>query len=91
VIVHHDQDTVYTAHEGLRQVRLLDKVRISYALNGAKHNPEMESFNGHFKAKNSSRLWDLRDLPGVIRFVQSRLLYYNDIRRHASLGNGLAG
>ncbi|MDI6775596.1 MAG: hypothetical protein QME60_09500, partial [Verrucomicrobiota bacterium] len=58
VIVHHDQDTVYTAHEWLRHVRLLDKVRISCALNGARDNTEMESFNGHFKAENSSRLWE---------------------------------
>jgi transposase InsO family protein len=27
VIVHHDQDTVHTAHEWLRHVRLLDKAR----------------------------------------------------------------
>jgi len=87
VIVHHDQDTVYTAHEWLRHVRLLDKARISYALNGARDNTEMESFNSHFKAENSSRLWDQTDLAGVIRVVQSGLLYYNDIRRHASLGN----
>jgi transposase InsO family protein len=87
VIVHHDQDTVYTAHEWLRHVRLLDKVRISYALNGARDNTEMESFNGHFKAENASILWEQRDLAGVIRVVERRMLYYNDIRRHASLEN----
>lgn len=87
VIVHHDQDPVYTAHEWLRHVRLLDKARISYALNGARDNTEMESFNSHFKTENSSRLWDQRDLPGVIRVVQSGMVYYNDIRRHASLDN----
>ncbi|NLE66945.1 MAG: transposase family protein, partial [Lentisphaerae bacterium] len=67
VIVHHDQDPVYTAHEWLRHVRLLDQVRISYALNGARDNTEMESFNGHFKAEIGSRLWDQRDLPGAGR------------------------
>jgi len=87
VIVHHDQDTVYTGHEWLRHVRLLDKVRVSYALNGARDNTEMESFNSHFKVENASILWEQKDLRGVIRVVQSRLLYYNDIRRHASLGN----
>jgi putative transposase len=45
VIVHHDQDSVYTGHEWLRHVRLLDKARVSYALNGAQDNTEMESFN----------------------------------------------
>ncbi|MDI6775589.1 MAG: transposase family protein [Verrucomicrobiota bacterium] len=40
-IVHHDQDPVYTSHEWLRHVRLLDHVRVSYALNGARDNTEM--------------------------------------------------
>ncbi len=87
VIVHHDQDTVYTGHEWLRHVRLLDNVRVSYTLNGARGNTEMESFNSHFKVENASILWEQRDLLSVIRVVQSRLVYYNDIRRHASLGN----
>ena len=87
VIVHHDQDSVYTGHEWLRHVRLLDNARISYALNGARDNTEMESFNSHFKAENGSILWEQRDLLGVIRVVERRMLYYNDIRRHASLGN----
>ena len=87
VIVHHDQDTVYTAHEWLRHVRLLDKARVSYSLNGARGNTEMESFNSHFKVENASIFWEQPDLNSLIRVVQRRLLYYNDIRRHASLGN----
>jgi transposase InsO family protein len=87
LIVHHDQDSVYTGNEWLHQIRLVDNVRVSYALNGARDNTEMESFNGHFKEENSSILWEQRDLRGVIRVVQSRIVYYNDIRRHASLGN----
>jgi putative transposase len=87
VIVHHDQDSVYTGHEWLRHVRLLDQARVSYALNGAQDNTEMESFNSHFKAENASILWEQRDLAGVIRVVERRMLYYNDIRRHASVGN----
>lgn len=87
VIVHHDQDSVYTGHEWLRQVRVLDQARVSYALNGAGDNPEMESFNGHFKAECASILWEQKDLLSVIRVVQTRVTYYNDIRRHASLGN----
>ena len=47
----------------------------------------MESFNGHFKAENGSRLWDQRNLAGVGRVVESAMSYYNDIRRHASLDN----
>jgi putative transposase len=87
VVVHHDQDGVYTGHKWLWQLRLKDKVRVSYALNGAQDNTAMESFNSHFKVENDSVLWDQKDLAGVIRVVEFRMRYYNDIRRHASLDN----
>ena len=87
VVVHQDQDGVYTGHQWLWQLRVKDKVRVSYSLDGARGNTAMESFNGHFKAENGSRLWDQRDLAGVVRVVESAMSYYNDIRRHASLDN----
>ena len=87
VIVHHDHNPVYTSHGWVRQLRIKDGVRISYSLDGAKQNTEMESFNSHFKMETSSRLWDQKDIIGVARVVQSQMIYYNDIRRHASLDN----
>jgi len=87
VVVHQDQDGVYTGHQWLWQLRIKDRVRVSYSLNGARGNTVMESFNGHFKTENGSRLWDQRDLAGVVRIVESAMAYYNDIRRHASLDN----
>jgi len=87
VIVHQDQDGVYTGHEWLRTLRLRDGVRVSYSLDGARGNTAMESFIGHFKQENAGILWEQTDLLGVVRVVESRMLYYNDIRRHASLGN----
>jgi len=87
VVVHHDQDGVYTGHEWLGQLLLRDKVRVSYTLNGARGNTAMESFHGHFKEENHSILWEQRDLKGVIKVVENRMWYYNDIRRHASLDN----
>jgi putative transposase len=87
VVIHQDQDGVYTSHEWLRILRLRDGVRVSYSLDGARGNTAMESFNGHFKEENAAILWEQRDLISVIRVVESRMLYYNDIRRHASLGN----
>ena len=87
VVVHQDQDGVYTGHQWLWQLRVKDRVRVSYSLNGARGNTAMESFNGHFKAENGSRLWDQRNLAGVVRVVESAMSYYNDIRRHASLDN----
>jgi len=87
VVVHQDQDGVYTGHQWLWQLRIKDRVRVSYSLNGARGNTAMESFNGHFKGENGSRLWDQRNLAGVVRVVESAMSYYNDIRRHASLDN----
>ena len=87
VVVHHDQDGVYTGQKWLSQLLLRDKVRVSYTLNGARGNTAMESFNGHFKAENDSILWEQKDLMGVIQVVERGMLYYNNVRRHASLGN----
>lgn len=87
VVVHQDQDGVYTGHQWLWQLRMKDNVRVSYSLDGARGNTAMESFNSHFKAEYRSRLWDQRNLAGVVRVVESAMPYYNDIRRHASLDN----
>ena len=87
VVVHQDQDGVYTGHRWLWQLRIKDRMRASYSLNGARGNTAMEFFNGHFKAENGSRLWDQRNLVGVVKVVESAMHYYNDIRRHASLDN----
>jgi putative transposase len=87
VTVHHDQDPVYTSHEWIRTLRLVDGVRISYSLDGARQNTHMESFNGHFKGENESIFWEISGLDALRSAVQTRLVYYNDIRRHASLDN----
>jgi hypothetical protein len=45
MIVHHDQDAVYTGDTWAGLLLLNDKVQLSYALDGAKDKPAMESFN----------------------------------------------
>ena len=87
IVMHHDQDPVYTSHAWIRQLRLRDHLRLSYSLEGARQNTYIESFNGHFKEENASIIWEQKDLIGVNRVVRSRMVYYNKIRRHASLGN----
>ena len=87
VIIHHDQDPVYTGNAWIRALRIEDGVRISYSLDGAKQNTFMESFNAHFKEENSSIFWEQKSIVSLRNVVQSRIEYYNDIRRHASLGN----
>jgi len=85
IIMHHDQDSVYTGYGWSNQLLLKDKVRLSYALNGAKDNPEMESFNGRFKTENRSLFLDARNIDELCEIVTKRILYYNTERRHSSL------
>lgn len=86
MVVHHDQDPVYTGYGWTAQLLLEDQARLSYALNGAKDNPEMESFIGHFKTENHSLLLDAASLPELRTVVTQRMRYYNAERRHSSLG-----
>jgi putative transposase len=84
IIMHHDQDPVYTGYGWVNQL-IKDKVRISYTLNGAKDNPEMESFNGRFKTENRSLFLDANNIVELCEIVSNRIDYYNVDRRHSSL------
>jgi transposase InsO family protein len=86
MIMHHDQDSVYTGHMWTGQLLLKDKVRLSYALNGAKDNPEMESFNGRFKQEGNSLFLDAGDMEELKLVISRQMKYYNTKRRHSSLG-----
>ncbi len=85
MIVHHDQDSVYTSYEWTSQLLLKDKARLSYALRGAKDNPAMESFNGRFKDENHSLLLEAHNLDELVEVVDRRMTYYNTERRHSSI------
>ncbi len=87
LIVHHDQDPVYTGYGWLRELLQRDRVRLSYALNGCRDNPEIESFHSRFKAENRSLLLDAPTLADLARIVNQRMAYYNGRRRHSALGN----
>ena len=86
LIVHHDQDSVYTGYEWTSQLLLKDKSRLSYALRGAKDNPEMESFNGRFKTEGHSLFLEAQSLGELSTVVDERMRYYNTERRHSSIG-----
>jgi len=86
LIMHHDQDSVYTSYAWTGQLLLQDHVRLSYALNGAKDNTVMESFNGHFKPENHSLFLEAVSLDELIAVVDERMNYYNGVRLHSSLG-----
>lgn len=87
LIAHHDRDPVYTGYEWLDQLLLVDKALVSYALRGFKDNPEMESFNGHFKGENRDLFWECQTLEELKRVVSEQMVYYNTKRRHSSIGN----
>jgi len=86
MIVHHDQDSVYTSYDWTGQLLLQDRVRLSYALNGAKDNPEMESFNGRFKTEGHSLFLEAHNIAELHTVVAERMRYYNTKRRHSSIG-----
>ena len=86
MIVHHDRDSVYTSYEWTSQLLLKDRSRLSYALRGAKDNPEMESFNGRFKTEGHSLFLEAQSLGELITVVDERMRYYNTERRHSSIG-----
>lgn len=86
LIMHHDQDAVYTSHAWLDQLLLQDQVRPSYALAGAKDNPAMESFNGRFKGENAQLFMEAQTLAELQQLVTERMTYYNTERRHSTLG-----
>lgn len=85
LIMHHDQDSVYTSFAWTGQLLLRDHVRLSYALNGAKDNTVMESFNGHFKPENHSLFLEAVTLDELKAVVAERMHYYNGVRLHSSL------
>lgn len=86
MIIHHDQDAVFTGYEWARQLVLEDGVRLSFTLRGFKDNPEMESFNGRFKEENHSLLLEVQTMDELIAVVNERMRYYNEERRHSSIG-----
>jgi transposase InsO family protein len=62
-----------------------DKAQLSYALNGAKDNPEIESFNGRFKTENRSLILDAQNMTELDKTVEERIEYYNQEWRHSSI------
>jgi putative transposase len=87
IIIHHDQDGVYTGHRWLNEVVVNSKARISYSKDGAKGNVHMESFIGRLKEENRLLFWEQEDLESLREVVNVRIRYYNRVRRHSALGN----
>jgi putative transposase len=87
MVVHSDQDSVYTSYEWLRTLIVEDGVVISFSENGAKDNPWIESFWSRFKGENHSLLWEAETLEELLEVVDRQMTYYNAKRRHSRLAN----
>ena len=87
MIMHHDRDPVFTGYRWTSRLLLKDQVRVSYALGGAKDNPEMESFNGRFKTEGESLFSEAQTQAELESVVEKRMAYYNARRRHSSLNH----
>lgn len=86
LILHHDRDSVFTGYRWTARLLLDEGLQLSYALRGAKDNPEMESFNGHFKGEGHSLFLEAQTLADLKEVVNQRMNYYNTERRHSSIG-----
>ena len=95
VTIHHDQDPVFTSYAWTARLLLKDQVHVSYTLGGAQDNTEMEAFNSRFtpalaggarETENRSLLLDVPSLGQLKALGAERIEYYNNVRRHSSIG-----
>ena len=87
MVMHHDQDPVYTSYDWTGRLLLCDYLQISYTLDGARGNTEMEAFISRFKNENRSLLLDAPTIEALEKVVNERMRYYNETRRHSVLDN----
>lgn len=87
IVMHHDQDPVYTSYAWTGRLLLGDQLQLSYSLDGARGNTEMESFISRFKNENRSLLLDAPTIEVLEQVVNVRMRYYNEVRRHSVLNN----
>ncbi len=87
MILHHDQDSVFTGSQWVQEVLMKNKIRLSYTENGAMDNPAMESFNSHFKCPNKSLFLGANNFSELKEIIKERVIYWNKKRRHSILDN----
>jgi transposase InsO family protein len=86
MIMHHDRGSAFISYRWAAQLLLDDRLRLSYALRGAKDNPLMESFNSRFKEEGRSLFLEAQNLGELTQVVDQRMDYHNTDRRHSTLG-----
>ena len=85
ILIHHDRDSVYTSYDWLHRVLITEGAGISFAMNGAKDNPWIESFWGRFKTESKTLIMHADSLTELICVTEQQMTYYNQDRRHSAL------
>lgn len=85
VVVHQDQDAVFTSYDWFEALLVDVDVVVSYPENGAKGNPWVESFWARFKAKNASLIGTAGTLAELREVIGAQMRYYNRQRRHSGI------
>jgi hypothetical protein len=62
---------------------LAERVRVSYAEGGTRHNPWIKFFSGRFETENGELVLEAKALEEVERIVAQQLDYFNRKRRHS--------
>ncbi len=87
MVMRHDQDPVYTSYDWSGRLLLRDQLQLSYSLDGARGNTEIEAFISRFKNENRSLLLDAPTMEALEQVVYEPMRYYNEVRRHSALQN----
>lgn len=84
-LYHQDRGTQYTSHQYVQAV--LTHGIISYSDPGTPtHNPGQESFFGRFKDEWKEEILEIETFEDLEKFVKAKINYYNQERRHTSIG-----
>lgn len=84
VIVHQDQDSVFTGYEYAGRL-INDGIALSFTENGFKDNQMMESCIGHFKQAYKQRIQQAKTLKEAQKIFTACVKDWNTKRRHSTL------
>ncbi len=87
MVMHQDQDPIYTSYAWIGRLLLRDRVQVSCSLGGARGNTEMEAFISRFKNENRSLLLDAPTIETLERVVNVRMRYNIQVRWRSALDN----
>jgi len=85
MMLHQDQDAVYTGKKWADRILHDLDMEISYSADGAKENPMMESTIGHFKSDAFNRFYECSSMEELETVVDEQVKYWNKERMHSSI------